>query len=67
LTNQKQELPVVAMFIKQNRTKSAIFIDNLPRMLPTMSRFIWQSGFRVEDCLEINQAETRISFGGHIC
>jgi hypothetical protein len=55
------------MFIKQIRTKSAIFIDNLPRMLPTMSRFIWQSGFRVEDFLEINQSETRIALGGHVC
>jgi hypothetical protein len=63
LTNEKQELPVAAMFIKQISTKSAIFIDNLPKMLPTMSRFIWQSGFRVEDFLEINQSETRIALG----
>jgi hypothetical protein len=42
-------------------------MDNLPTMLPTMSRFIWQSGFRVEDFLEINQSETRIAFGGHVC
>jgi hypothetical protein len=67
LTNQKQELPVVAMFIKQIRTKSAIFIDELPRMLPTMFRFIRQSGIRVEDFLEINQSVTRIAFGGHVC
>ena len=67
LTNQKQELPVAAMFILQIRIKSAIFIDNLPRMLPTISRFIWQSGYRVEDFLEINQSETRIALGGHVC
>jgi hypothetical protein len=30
-------------------TKWAIFIDDLPRMLPTKFRFIWQSGFRGED------------------
>jgi hypothetical protein len=30
-------------------------------------RFIWQSGFREEDFLEINQSETRIAFGGHVC
>jgi hypothetical protein len=30
-------------------------------MLPTKFRFIWQSGFRGEDFLEINQSETRIS------
>jgi hypothetical protein len=34
-------------------------------MLPTMFRFIWQSGF-IEDILEINQAETRIACGGHV-
>jgi hypothetical protein len=36
-------------------------------MLPIKSRFIWQSGFREEDLLEINQSETRIAFGGHVC
>ena len=30
-------------------TKWAVFIDDLPRMLPTKIRFIWQSGFREED------------------
>jgi hypothetical protein len=35
-------------------------------MLPTKFRFIWQSGFR-EDILEINQSETRIACGGHVC
>ena len=55
------------MFIKQIRTKSAICIDELPRMLPTMLRFIWQSGFRVIDLLEINQSETKIALGGHVC
>ena len=36
-------------------------------MFPTKFRFIWQSGFRGEDFLEINQSETRIVCGGHIC
>jgi hypothetical protein len=35
-------------------------------MLLSKFRFIWQSGFR-EDFLEINQSETRIAFGGHVC
>jgi hypothetical protein len=30
-------------------------------------RFIWQSGFRGEDFLEIKQSETRIVCGGHVC
>jgi hypothetical protein len=36
-------------------------------MLPTKFRFIWPSGYRGEDCLEINQSETRIACGGHVC
>jgi hypothetical protein len=38
-------------------------------MLPTKFQFIWQSGlnFREEDFLEINQSETRIACGGHVC
>jgi hypothetical protein len=36
-------------------------------MLPTMFPFICQSGLREEDVLEINQSETRITFGGHVC
>jgi hypothetical protein len=52
-------------------------------MLPTMFRFIWLSGFRVRSVLEINQSETkrlqrrdlleidqsdtRIACGGHVC
>jgi hypothetical protein len=30
-------------------------------MLPTKFRFIWQSSFRGEDFLEINQSKTRIA------
>jgi hypothetical protein len=29
--------------------------------------FIWQSEFRGEDFLEIDQSETRIACGGHVC
>jgi hypothetical protein len=44
--------------------KWAISIDDLPRMLPTKFQFIWPSGYRGEDSLEINQSETRIASGG---
>jgi hypothetical protein len=47
-------------------TKLAIFIEDLPGMLPTKFQFIWPSVFR-EDFLEINQSETRIACGGHFC
>ena len=36
-------------------------------MFPTKFRFIWQSGLRGEDILEINQSETRIVCGGPVC
>jgi hypothetical protein len=35
-------------------------------MIPTMFRFIWQNGFR-DDFLEIDQSETKIACGGHVC
>jgi hypothetical protein len=36
-------------------------------MLPTKFRFIWPSGFRGEELKQIDQSETRIAFGGHVC
>jgi hypothetical protein len=36
-------------------------------MLSTKFQFIWASGFRGEDFLEINQSETRIACAGHVC
>jgi hypothetical protein len=36
--------------------------------LPTKFRFTWPSGYRGEDFfLEINQSETRMACGGHVC
>ena len=34
-----------------NRDEMSIFIEDLPRMLPTKFRFIWPHGFRGEDFL----------------
>jgi hypothetical protein len=39
----------------------------LPYMLPTKFQFIWDSGFRGKDFLEINQSEKRMACGGHVC
>ena len=36
-------------------------------MIPTKFRFIWPSGFRGEDFLDIDQSETRIACGSHVC
>jgi len=51
---------------KRIGTKCAIFLEDLPLMLPTKFRFIGQNGFRGEVFLEINQSETRIACGGHV-
>jgi hypothetical protein len=32
-------------------------------MVPTKFQFIWPSGYRGEDSLEINQSDTRIACG----
>jgi hypothetical protein len=47
--------------------KRAIFIEDLPYMLSTKFQLIPESGFRGEDFLEINQSETRMACGGHVC
>ena len=36
-------------------------------MLPAKFGSIWPSSFRGENCFNINQSETRIALGGHIC
>ena len=51
---------------KRIETKWPIIIEDLPRMIPTKFRYIWPSGYREEDFLEINQSETRIVCGGHV-
>jgi hypothetical protein len=35
--------------------------------LPTKFRFIWLSGFRGEEFKKIDQSETRIAYGSHVC
>jgi len=66
LTNQKQELPVAVMFVhKSGRNEQSLSRIFHKCFLPSFGSF-WPSGFR-EDFLEINQAETRIACGGHVC
>ena len=66
-TNQKQELSVVAMFVNRSELNQQSLQKTFQEMLPTKFRSIWPSGFRGEDFLEINQSETRIACGGHVC
>jgi hypothetical protein len=62
----KQEFSVVAMFVNRSELNEQS-LDDLPRMLPSKFQFIWPSGFRGEEFLEINQSETRIVCGGDVC
>jgi hypothetical protein len=36
-------------------------------MLSAKFQFIWEIGFKGEDFLEINQSETRMACGVHVC
>jgi hypothetical protein len=48
-------------------SKCGIVIDDIPLIFPIKFLFIWPSGFREEYFLEINQSETRIARGSHVC
>ena len=43
-------------------TKWAFFIEDIPKMLPIKFQFIWTSGYRGEDFLEINQQGSLFSW-----
>jgi hypothetical protein len=49
-----------------NRNFVGSILEDLPRMLPIKFQFIWLSGYRGEDSLEINQSETRIAKVAHL-
>ena len=57
-TDQKQELRVAAMFVNELGLNEQS-IENLPYKFSTKFQFVWDSGFRGEDFLEINQSKTR--------
>ena len=65
-TDQKQELPVAAMFVNELGLNEKS-IENLPYKFSTKFQFVWDSGFRGEDFLEINQSETTMACGGNVC
>jgi hypothetical protein len=64
LANQKQELPMVAMFVNWSELNE----QSLERtcFLPSFDSF-GKAVFRGEDSLEISQSETRIACVGHVC
>jgi hypothetical protein len=67
LTNQKQELPVAAMFVNGSGQNEQPLEKTFHRcFLPSFGSF----GKAVSEeniFLEINQSETRIVCGGHVC
>ena len=49
--------------LRKLNTEPSIHVD----AFSTKFRFIWLSSFKGEDFLEIDQSETRIACGGHVC
>ena len=56
----------VCMYVCSKRNEHLLY-RGVHRLLPTKIQFICLSGFRRNDFLEIDQSETRIAFGGHVC
>jgi hypothetical protein len=65
--NQIQELHMATMFVNRSELNKQSLQRTFSRMLPTRFRFIWQSGFRGDNFFKINQSETIIAYGGHVC
>ena len=51
----------------RNGTTLPIFTEDIPQIPPTKFQFIWESGFRGDDFLEINQSKRRMACCGHVC
>ena len=65
--NQNQELPLAAMFVNGSGQNEQTLQRAFHKcFLPNFSSF-WESGFRVEDFLEINQSKTKMASGRHVC
>ena len=64
--NQKQESPVAAMFVTDRDKMSTLYrgpsIDASYQVLDHLAKRIQRKRF-----LEIDQSETRIAYGGHVC
>ena len=59
--NQKQELPVVAMFVNRSELNEQSLQGTFHRCFLPSFGFIWPSGFRGDYFLELDQSETRIT------
>ena len=64
--NQKQELPVAAMFVNRS-DKMSNFNRGSSIDASYQIQFIWLRVFRGEDLKKIGQSETRMACGSHVC
>ena len=53
--------------LSMDQDKMSILYRGLSIDASYQFQFIWESGFRGEDFLEINQSKTRMACGGHVC
>jgi hypothetical protein len=66
LTNQKQELPVAAMFV--NASGGNVHLNRGPSIDASYQvSFHLAKWFQRRFFLEIDQSETKIACGGHVC
>ena len=66
-TNQKQEWPVVAMFVSGSELNEQFLQRTFQGcFLPSFDSF-GQAVSEEKIFLEINQSETRMACGGHVC
>jgi hypothetical protein len=65
LANQKQELPVAAIFVSESRRNEQSLKSTFHRCSMQNSVHLAMR-FRGENFLEINQSETRIACSGHV-
>ena len=64
-TNQKQEFPVAVMFVNGSEINEQLY-RGPPKDVSYQIQIHLAKRFR-EDYLEINQSETRIAYGEHVC
>ena len=65
--NQKQELPVTAMFVNRTELNEQSLCSTFQECFPPSFGSFGQAVSEENISLDIDQSETRIAYGGHIC
>jgi hypothetical protein len=66
LTNQKQELPLATMFVNESGRNEQFYREPSIDACYKVSAHLVKR-FQRRRSLEIEQSETRIAYGGHVC